>query len=111
MRKIVIATLLALLSNAAAADMIYHIDLAYADANITSFEVAARGTDRFHPVPIKVLDSAGAVTISIRRVEGDCIRDLRIAFADGHRIVRRDFDICKLTTLQPGENLLLAAQP
>ena len=111
MRKIVIATLLALLSNAATADMVYHIDLAYADAHITSFEVAARGSDRFHPVPIKIEGIGDTVTVSIRRVEGDCIRDLRIGFADGHRLVRRDFDICKLTTLRPGENLLLAAQP
>lgn len=111
MRKIIIAALLIALSNAAFADMVYHIDLAYADDHITSFEVAARGSDRFHPVPIQIQGSGDTVTVAIRRTAGDCIRDLRIGFANGRRVVHRDFDICKLTMLRPGENLMLAAQP
>lgn len=111
MCKLVIAMLLATLSNVAFADMIYHIDLAYADDHITSFEVAARGSDRFHAVPIQVQSPGDTVTVAIRRTSGDCIRDLRIGFANGRRVVHRDFDICKLTMLRPGENLMLAAQP
>ncbi|MFT3790683.1 MAG: hypothetical protein QM741_06320 [Rudaea sp.] len=111
MRKIVVAMLLAVLSNAAFADVLYHVDLARTGARIISFEVAARGSDRFHSVPISILGAGDTVTVSIRRAEGDCIRDLRIGFADGHRVVRRDFDICRLATLRPGENLLFAARP
>ncbi len=111
MRKIVVALLLAVLSNAAMAEMVYEIDLSDGADRITSFEIAAHGSDRFRPVPIKVLDSGNGVTISVRQGDGGCIRDLRIVFADGHRLVRRDFDICKLTALRPGQNLYLAAQP
>lgn len=111
MHKTVLAVLLAALSNLAAADVVYQVDLAYAANRIVSFEVAARGSDRFHPMPIEAQDARGSVTVAIRRGPGDCVRDLRIGFADGRRVVRRDFDVCKLATVHAGENLLLAAQP
>lgn len=114
MHKLFLAVLLAALSNAASAGVVYYVDLAAeAGSHITSFEIATHGSERFHTVPIKVepQGAVDAVTIAIRRGEGDCLRDLRIGFADGRRIVRRDFDVCKLATVQAGESLMLVAQP
>ena len=114
MHKLCLAVLLAALSNTVSAGVVYYVDLAAeAGSRITSFEIALHGSERFHPVPIKVerQGAAEAVTVAILRGEGDCLRDLRIGFADGRRIVRRDFDVCKLATVQVGENLMLAAQP
>lgn len=111
MHKLVVAVLLAALSNIAAADVVYQIDLAYPANRIVSFEVAARGSDRFHAAPIRTQDSNGSVTVAITKGQGNCVRDLRIGFADGRRVVRRDFDVCKLANVHVGDNLLLAAQP
>lgn len=111
MYRLIIAVLLAALANVAAADVVYQFDLAYAANRIVSFEMAARGSDRFRAMPIKSQDASGSVTVAIRRGQGDCVRDLRIGFADGRRVVRRDFDVCKLAAVRAGESLLLAAQP
>jgi hypothetical protein len=114
MRKILLFSLLAALSTSAFADVVYYVDLTNATSRITSFEVAARGSDRFHPMLIdsRTLEgSGGAVTVVFRRGSGDCLRDLRIGFADGRRIVRRDFDVCRLPSYRIGQDLLLATQP
>ena len=86
MHKFVVAVLLAALSNIAAADVVYQIDLAYPANRIVSFEVAARGSDRFHAMPIRAQDSNGSVTVAITKGQGNCVRDLRIGFADGRRV-------------------------
>ncbi|MBS0582803.1 MAG: hypothetical protein JSS42_06850 [Proteobacteria bacterium] len=113
MHKILLAALLAGLSNVASADVVYHLDLNHPAIRIVSFEVAPRGSDRFHPVPVRIhaQDPEGTVTVALHRGSGGCMRDLRIGFADGRRAVRRDFDVCKLASVRAGENLLLAAQP
>ena len=114
MRKILLFAFLAAASGAAIADPVYYVELSYPVGRITSFEAAARGSERFRSVPMDSRPgegSGGAVTVALRKGDGDCLRDLRIGFADGRRIVRRDFDVCKLAKVQIGENLLLAAQP
>ncbi|HEX7915259.1 hypothetical protein [Rudaea sp.] len=114
MHKIFLAALLAGLSNVALADVAYYVDLAATPSRITSFEIAKRGNDRFHPAPIRSWpfgESGNTVTVVMRVGDGDCRRDLRIGFADGRRVVYRDFDVCKLPAYRVGQDLLLAAQP
>ncbi|MBS0515206.1 MAG: hypothetical protein JSS16_07020 [Proteobacteria bacterium] len=113
MHKILFAAVLAGLSQAALAGVVYQVDLHHANRRIVSFEVAARGTDRFHPVPIQIdpRDPDGKVTVTLRKGDGHCVRDLRVGFADGQRVVRRDFDLCKLSGVRAGDSLLLAALP
>jgi len=114
MHKIFLAALLARLSNTALANVIYYVDLAAAASPITSFEMTRHGSDRFRPVPTisrPLGQSGNAVTVVVRVGEGDCRRDLRIGFADGRRVVYRDFDVCRLPGYREGQDLLLAAQP
>ena len=114
MHKILLGALLVGLSNVALADVAYYVDLAATPSRITSFEMAKRGSDRFHPMSIRgrpLGDSDKAVTVVVRTGEGDCRRDLRIGFADGHRVVYRDFNVCKLPSFRAGQDFLLAAQP
>jgi len=115
MQKFFLAALLAGLSNVALADVAYYVDLAAMPSRITSFEIAKRGgNDRFHPAPIRswpLGDSGNTVTVVMRVGDGDCRRDLRIGFADGRRVVYRDFDVCKLPAYRAGQDFLLAAQP
>lgn len=114
MQRICLAVLLTGLSNLASAEAVYYFDLrAEAGSRIVSFEIAARGSGRFHPVPIKFspLNPDEIVTVAIRNGDHDCLRDLRIGLADGRSVVRHDFDICRLATVQIGQSLLLAARP
>lgn len=114
MQRICFAVLLTGLSNLASAEAVYYLDLsAEAGGHIVSFEIAARGSGRFHPVPVKVSPQSPGetVTVAIRNGDHDCLRDLRIGLADGRSVVRHDFDICRLANVQVGESLLLAARP
>jgi len=114
MHKFFLAALLAGLSNVALADVAYYVDLAATPSRITSFEIARPGSDRFHPTPIRswpLGDSGNTVTVVVRVGDVGCRRDLRIGFADGRRVVYRDFNVCKLSAYRAGQDLLLAAQP
>ena len=114
MTKILLAAALAGLSNLASAGVAYYVDLTDNVRRITSFEIAAAGSNRFRPVLISshpFADSGGAITIVIRESDRNCMRDLRIGFADGSRIIQRNFDLCALPGYRPGQELLLATQP
>jgi hypothetical protein len=112
--KILLAAALAGLSNLASADVAYYVDLTDNVRHITSFDVAMPGSDRFRHLLISsrpFAESGSAITIVIREGDSGCMRDLRIGFADGSRIVQRNFDLCALPGYNPGQELQLAALP
>jgi hypothetical protein len=114
MTKILLAAVLAGLSNLASADVAYYVDLTDNVRRITSFEIAKPGSSHFRPVLVNshpFADSGNTVTIVVRESDGSCLRDLRIGFADGSRVVQHDFDLCALPGYRIGQELLLATQP
>ena len=66
MQRICFAVLLTVLSNPASAEAVYYFDLsAEAGSRIVSFEIAARGSERFHPVPIKFSPQSPGETVTV----------------------------------------------
>ncbi len=119
MRKVLVFSLLAVLSNAASADVVYYVDLINTAPNsITSFEVALPGTDRFHsvlPGNAPIHGGGESATVAIRRGDNGCLRDLRIGFADGRVLTHRGFNICRNVSYHSDrylrQGILAAAKP
>ncbi|TLY51993.1 MAG: hypothetical protein E6K53_05705 [Gammaproteobacteria bacterium] len=99
MCKTLIFGLLAGLSNLAAADTVYYLDLINtAASNVVSFEVALPGSELFRsvlPGGAPLHGGGESATVTIHKGEDGCLRDLRIGFADGHVLMHRDFNICR----------------
>jgi hypothetical protein len=99
MRNTLVFGLLAGLSNAASADVVYYVDLFNTSPrSITSFEIALPGSDRFHsilPGDVPLRGGGESTTLAIRKGDEGCLRDLRIGFADGRVLTHRHFNICR----------------
>lgn len=102
MRKFLIFGLLAGLSNLAVASTVYYLDLINtAASSVTSFDIALPGSDRFHsvlPGQVPLRGGGESATITIRKGQDGCLRDMRIGFADGHVLMHRNFNICRSTS-------------
>lgn len=114
MRNLVVFVLLAGLSNPAAADAVYYIDIVNtAPNNITSLEMALRGSNQFHsilPGNEPVHGGGESVTVAVRRGNDGCLRDLRVGFSDGRTLVHPDFNICRNVSYHSGRYLHLRPQ-
>lgn len=98
MRILALAFCLVATAAPAFAGTVYQVDLANSGASdIVSIESARSGSNRFHPLRFVSRPSqygSESVTFQLRRGDA-CIRDLRIAFADGHVMIHRGFDLCR----------------
>ena len=104
---IVIAVLLGA-SNASRAEVVHYVDhVNTAKSSITSFAVAAPGSNEFRELPLgKPLQGGGdSTTIAIRKDDTGCQRDLRTTFADGRVLIQRNFDVCKNRSDHVGQYL------
>lgn len=99
MRKILVAAILVTFSDLASAGTVYYLDIVNtAASSITSFEVARAGSSRFHSVLLgdtPLQGGGAAATVSIRKGDDGCLRDIRIGFADGRVLTHHDFNICR----------------
>ncbi len=103
MYKYIFAALFAVGAAAPAfAGTVYYVDIVNTSANdVVSFEVAAAGSGRFHPVLLGKgpLHGGGeAATIAIRNDKDSCTRDFRIGFSDGRVVTHRGFNLCRYAT-------------
>ena len=114
MRNIVVFVLLAGLSNLAAADTVYYIDMVNtAPSSITSLAMAMPGTNRFQsvlPGETPLRGGGESVTVAIRKGDEGCLRDLRVGFADGRILVHPNFNICRNVSYHSGRYLHLRPQ-
>lgn len=99
LRPVLLATaLLAGALHPAHAGTVYYIDLTNAAPGaIVAFDVAQPGTERFHsvlPGHAPLPGDGAAATITVRKGDGGCLRDLRVRFADGRSRTHRNFDLC-----------------
>jgi len=98
MRILAFAFCLAVTTAPAFAGTVYQVDLANSSASgIVSIETARSGSERFHPLQFERRTSpygSESVSFELRRGDDACVRDLRIAFANGHVLTHRRFDLC-----------------
>jgi len=92
------AALCAIISGPAIAGVVYEVDLVnMAPSTIVSMEVARAGSERFHRaafVKTPIVGGGESATVIVREGDG-CLRDLRIALADGSIVTRTSLDICR----------------
>ena len=104
MRILAFAFCLAATAAPAFAGTVYQVDLANSSASgIVSIEAARSGSERFHPLRFVSRPSqygSESVSFQLRRGDDACVRDLRIAFADGHVLTHRRFDLCNARSEQ-----------
>jgi hypothetical protein len=95
--RVILAAVLTLASSGASAGTVYYVDLVNtATSDIVSLEVASTGSDRFHALRLGAapLQEGAAATVPIRKGNDGCLRDLRVAFANGRVVTYRGFDVC-----------------
>ena len=98
MRTLTFLFCLVATSAPALAGTVYQVDLTNASASgIVSIESARSGSGRFHPMHFERRSErygSERVSFQLRRGDDSCVRDLRFAFADGHVLTHRRFDLC-----------------
>jgi hypothetical protein len=99
MRKLFIAFMLAGLSNAAPAGVVYFVDVLNASVNeLVAVDVAPAGNSHFRPAPLNGASlpvHGGTATFAVRRVDDRCFYDFRFRFDDGRVALRRGVDLCR----------------
>lgn len=63
--------------------------------SMTSFAVAAPGSDAFVDVPLGAPLRGGGDSTTLELADANCRYDLRFMFIDGRAMVYRDVDICR----------------
>lgn len=76
--------------------------------SIVSFAMAPAGSERWTEMDFKSpakdswFDYKLAVTLAFRDDDAGCLRDLRTVLSNGHRILARNFNVCKHHAYRPG---------
>lgn len=97
MRILTISMCLVAMVSPAMAATVYQVELVSSrPSSIVSIASARSGSDRFGPLrfargPLRY--GSESVLFELRGGD-DCLRDLRIEFADGHWLTRHGFDFC-----------------
>lgn len=63
--------------------------------SVTALAVAPAGSDAFHAVDLGRPLQGGLDALTFRMPAGDCLRDLRITFHDGHQETLTAIDVCR----------------
>lgn len=102
-----ILSILLLAGGTAVAEDLHYLDLVNtAPTSLSTFAVAAAGSDDWRAVELgdAPLQGGGASTTVAIRGEG-CLRDLRSTFRDGRMLVQRNFDVCRYRSYHTGHYL------
>ena len=63
--------------------------------SVTSLAVAPAGGEAFHDVDLGSPLRGGVTSTTVELPQGDCVRDFRLAFADGRVLVYPGIDVCR----------------
>jgi hypothetical protein len=72
---------------------------------VTSIGIATAGSHVFKDVSFGAPLQGGGSATTIEVAGDGCLRDLRIAFANGRTLVHKDFDVCKAQRYYTGIHL------
>jgi hypothetical protein len=76
-----------------------------APSSLVSIGVAPAGTTAFRITSFADRPIGGggdSVTVAIDSTDADCIRDLRLAFADGRVLMQKGFNVCRFRSYHTG---------
>jgi hypothetical protein len=105
--RIVLFALVIAASQASAATPARYVEFVNtARDSVTSIGIAVAGSDAYEDVSLGALPLQGGGSARTIEVAGEsCLRDLRIAFANGRTLVHKDFDVCKAQRYYTGIHL------
>jgi hypothetical protein len=68
--------------------------------SVTSFAVAPAGGNAYREIDLGTPLRGGVTSTTVEMPEGDCVRDLRLVFADGRILVYPGVDVCRYRELR-----------
>jgi hypothetical protein len=68
--------------------------------SVTAIAVAPAGTGTFQEIAIGDALRGGHTSITLDMPEGGCVRDLRVAFRDGRKLLYPGIDLCRTRGLR-----------
>lgn len=79
-----------------------------APSALVAFAVAPAGSGAFRDLPLGGSLRGGGDSTTVA-VNGGCLRDLRLVFADGRVLMHKDFNVCRYRSYHTGQYWRAAA--
>ena len=68
--------------------------------SISTLAIAPAGSNRFREHALSTPLRGGGNSVALDLAVDQCLQDVRIAFADGRRVIHRDVDLCRTRSLR-----------
>jgi hypothetical protein len=100
-RTIILVPLLVVAMHANAEPTTRYFDLVNATYDsVTSLAIAPAGSDAFRDIEFDAPLHGGVTSTTVEIPDGDCLRDIRVAFKDGRALLYAGINVCRYGRLR-----------